>query len=645
MKCPNLRCLHTLEGAPDSCSNCGLPLVGARLGEKFSLERIDSVTQTSVTYAASEGVGLPAKVRILLSRRGQEQRVAVAGRELEDVRELGSSGMPRILGASTDGPLPWIATEEMKWQSLEKAMQRQGRPFSEKELVGILTESGKILAPLHDRGLAHRGIRTETISFRDTGGRIGLPLPAWEADLDERPADVIRSSYLAPEYVTGHATARSDIYSLGVATLRLATGLQGPELTAAARNPGARKDHFGLTQGFFDVLCGMLEEAPAKRISSAGQLLEILGKVDLTASGGHGGGAGDGTALSKAAGSAASAAYGSPAPVELATSGQGAVAGAGTSGGQGYAGSETDLEIRSQNDKPEDRDAKRGLGLLALLLSLFALMRRSAGTVAQAATNRAAAAKILLALGLGGVVVGTLGTYAVKRIVASPVPSDTLPTPVVGQDDTGGAVQLGENARALGDLKARIDKVAALPSASPPVGPPSSGPGAGASPPGPAAPTPRPAASETPAGPYDEVAEPGTDPEDASGLKKPTKFFIRVNKTYKTLTLYHDGRYATQYIVAIGKGANSPDGRYTVKKKLANPGYENIKPGDPRNPLGTRWLGMDIRFPGGRSIGIHGTNDDSSIGQAASGGCIRMKNADVEQLFDLVPEGTPVEIN
>ena len=45
-----------------------------------------------------------------------------------------------------------------------------------------------------------------------------------------------------------------------------------------------------------------------------------------------------------------------------------------------------------------------------------------------------------------------------------------------------------------------------------------------------------------------------------------------------------------------------------------------------------------------RYVYIHGTNHEEDIGTAASHGCIRMKNADVLELFDRVPEGTPVEI-
>ncbi|HEY1052804.1 MAG TPA: L,D-transpeptidase [Prosthecobacter sp.] len=42
---------------------------------------------------------------------------------------------------------------------------------------------------------------------------------------------------------------------------------------------------------------------------------------------------------------------------------------------------------------------------------------------------------------------------------------------------------------------------------------------------------------------------------------------------------------------------------------------------------------------------IHGTNDEASIGRAASHGCVRMRNRDVIALFDQVPVGTPVWID
>ena len=54
--------------------------------------------------------------------------------------------------------------------------------------------------------------------------------------------------------------------------------------------------------------------------------------------------------------------------------------------------------------------------------------------------------------------------------------------------------------------------------------------------------------------------------------------------------------------------------------------------------LGTRRLNL------GDGYGIHGTNKPETVGQAVSHGCVRMRNEDIERLFELVPVGTPVYI-
>ena len=64
-----------------------------------------------------------------------------------------------------------------------------------------------------------------------------------------------------------------------------------------------------------------------------------------------------------------------------------------------------------------------------------------------------------------------------------------------------------------------------------------------------------------------------------------------------------------------------------------------IPAGDPKNVLGSRWLG--ISKP---SYGIHGTTQPEAIGQSVTEGCVRMRNLEVEELYMLVPEGTEVVI-
>lgn len=110
----------------------------------------------------------------------------------------------------------------------------------------------------------------------------------------------------------------------------------------------------------------------------------------------------------------------------------------------------------------------------------------------------------------------------------------------------------------------------------------------------------------------------------------PSPIEIIINIGAKRLTVYRNGRVYRQYVVATGKEETpTPTGVFTIINKQVNPG----------GPYGTRWMGLSLR-----GYGIHGTNDPSSIGNAASNGCVRMFNEDVESLFDITPVGTVVRI-
>lgn len=120
---------------------------------------------------------------------------------------------------------------------------------------------------------------------------------------------------------------------------------------------------------------------------------------------------------------------------------------------------------------------------------------------------------------------------------------------------------------------------------------------------------------------------------------------ITVNLPSRTLELYSGNDVVKEYPVAIGKPSTpTPLGRYSVIVKEVNPAWYppdqkgKVVPSGPANPLGYRWIGIWNNY------GIHGTNAPWSIGNSVSNGCIRMQEADVEELFDHVDYGTPVII-
>ena len=121
------------------------------------------------------------------------------------------------------------------------------------------------------------------------------------------------------------------------------------------------------------------------------------------------------------------------------------------------------------------------------------------------------------------------------------------------------------------------------------------------------------------------------------------KRVIVVSLEDRKLALVEDGELKKVYGVAVGKPSTpSPVGTFTIERRVANPTYSHdgrIVPPGPQNPVGSRWMGLSIH-----GYGIHGTNVPSSIGKAASHGCIRMGKADVEDLFAQVQVGDTVEL-
>jgi lipoprotein-anchoring transpeptidase ErfK/SrfK len=118
---------------------------------------------------------------------------------------------------------------------------------------------------------------------------------------------------------------------------------------------------------------------------------------------------------------------------------------------------------------------------------------------------------------------------------------------------------------------------------------------------------------------------------------------IVVSLADRKLAVVEAGRVVKVFSTAVGAPVSpSPTGSYEIINRLAEPtwyGHGKVVPPGKSNPIGTRWIGLSAK-----GYGIHGTNVPSSIGHNVSHGCIRLRNADVEELFGLVAVGDTVEL-
>ncbi len=122
---------------------------------------------------------------------------------------------------------------------------------------------------------------------------------------------------------------------------------------------------------------------------------------------------------------------------------------------------------------------------------------------------------------------------------------------------------------------------------------------------------------------------------------------IIINKKTNELAFYENGELVRVFKVATGRSESlTPEGTFRIVNKIKNRPYykDKIPGGDPRNPLGDRWLGLDARGTYGTTYAIHGNNNPKSIGTYASAGCVRMLNDEVRWLFERIEKFTAVII-
>lgn len=124
---------------------------------------------------------------------------------------------------------------------------------------------------------------------------------------------------------------------------------------------------------------------------------------------------------------------------------------------------------------------------------------------------------------------------------------------------------------------------------------------------------------------------------------RPVRTRILVELSRRRVTLYRDGGVVLVTTAAVGHPSTpTPTGRFYVNQRL--------RAADPSGAFGPGAIGISAfsptlrSWPQGGPIAIHGTNRPGEIGFAVSHGCVRVRNDDLERLYALAREGTPVEI-
>lgn len=122
---------------------------------------------------------------------------------------------------------------------------------------------------------------------------------------------------------------------------------------------------------------------------------------------------------------------------------------------------------------------------------------------------------------------------------------------------------------------------------------------------------------------------------------------VIINTATNKLAFYENGNLVREFSVATGKSSTpTPSGKFSIVNKITNRPYyaRGIKGGAPNNPLGDRWMGLNINGTAGDTYAIHGNSNESSVGNWITDGCIRMYNAEIRWLYDRLNTGATVLI-
>jgi len=209
-------------------------------------------------------------------------------REVAAARRVSGAFTAAVVAADPEADVPWLATAYVPAPSLSTLVRTCG-PLSVPAVRWLAAGCAEALESIHGTGLVHRDLKPSNVLVSPDGPRVidfGIARAAERIQLTLTRGAVGTPAYMAPEQARDgrHATAASDVYSLGATMLLASTGhgpYQGDTVMDLLVQLTSRPpDLTDLPAELADAVTACLDPDPFRRPTSASLLARLAGDID-----------------------------------------------------------------------------------------------------------------------------------------------------------------------------------------------------------------------------------------------------------------------------------------------------------------------------------------------------------------------------